>query len=286
MFRDVVAAIDGSPSSFRAAGIGAQLAGAVRASVHLVTVIEPKGEFVHRLGIGRHEDAELHERRLADLRSAAAMIGGTAPVRSKEVLNGPVVESLLGSCHPDQSRLLCLGAGRHRLGLGSVSAAVVRRTDCPVLVVREGVSAGPRIGKILVGFDGSAGSFRAVDAAAAFAPPLGAEVSLVQVLKPSWPMPAQGLDLPADEVQALAGEPERREIEEARQRLEGSGCTIARAGFELGQAPDRLLALADAWNADLIVVGAHGKSPARRWFLGGVSDHVSSRSDRPVLVMR
>lgn len=286
MFRDVVAAIDGSPSSFRAAGIGSELASSQGGCVDLVTVIEPRGDLVHRLGFGKDEDELTRERRFADLRSAEAMIGGKAPIRSREVLEGPVVESLLGQCPSADERLLCLGAGRHRLGLGSVSAAVVRRTECPVLVVREGVSAGPRIERILVGFDGSAGAWRAVGAAAALAPPLQAEVSLVQVLKPSWPMPNQGLSLPADDVQALAGTPEKAEMEEAEKRLLATGSIVARSTFELGQAPDRLLALADAWDVDLIIVGAQGKSPARRWFLGGVSDHVSSRSDRPVLVMR
>lgn len=286
MFREVVAAVDGSPSSFRAADMGATLASSQNGSIDLIAVVEPRGEIAHRFKIGREEEENVRQRARADLRSAEAMIGGKVPVGRREVVEGPVIDAVLEACGTVGERLLCVGAGRHNLRLGSVSAAAVRRAECPVLVVREGVSTGPRIERILVGFDGSRGSRLAVEAAGAIAASLGSAVSLIQVLKPSWPMPGRGLALSAPEVEALAGEPERQELAEARRSLEASGCVVERAGFELGQAPDRLLALADTLDVDLIVVGAHGRSPARRWILGGVSDHVSSRSPRPVLVMR
>lgn len=288
MFREVLAAVDGTPASFRAAALGAEIARAEDGFVDLVAVVEPRGELAQRLHLGGADEEALRAQREADIRSAQALISGKVPVRHCSVEEGPVVRTLLGSCAeaPTDERLICVGAGRHRTGLGSVSAAVVRESACPVLVVREGPSAGPRIERILVGFDATEGAWKAVAAAAELSAGTEASVTLIWVLKPSWPMPAQGLDLLSPEVNDLAGTPERQELDEARRRIEAAGGKVATTGFELGQAPDRLLALSETLDMDLVVVGAHGKSPVRRLFLGGTSDRITARSTRPVLVIR
>ncbi|WP_373046186.1 universal stress protein [Vulgatibacter sp.] len=287
MFEQVTAAIDGSPASFRAAALGAEVAAAEGGSLELVAVAPPRTDLATRLGITGAEPETEHERRLADLRSAETVISRNVPLRRAEVVDGPVVESILGRCERGrEGRLICVGSGKHRLKLGSVSAAVLRESDCPVLVVREGSSRGPLLQRLLVGFDGTPGSLQAVDAAADLSAHTGAEVHLVWVLRPSFPMPPQGLPLSGAEVQQLAGEPEVREMQEAARRITDAGGKVARKTFELGKAGDRILALGDAWDVDLIVIGARGRTPARRRFIGGVSDRVAARSMRPVLVVK
>lgn len=53
-----------------------------------------------------------------------------------------------------------------------------------------------------------------------------------------------------------------------------------------GHAPDAILAEANAWHADLIVVGSHGKGPLERVLLGSVSTAVTARAPCSVEVVR
>jgi nucleotide-binding universal stress UspA family protein len=52
------------------------------------------------------------------------------------------------------------------------------------------------------------------------------------------------------------------------------------------QAGDAIVAAADAENADLIVVGSHGRSGVSRFLIGSVSDYVVRHAHCPVMVIR
>ena len=54
----------------------------------------------------------------------------------------------------------------------------------------------------------------------------------------------------------------------------------------LGKPGELIIDTADAWGADLIVIGAQGRSALGRLLLGSVSQHVATRSARSVLVAR
>lgn len=52
------------------------------------------------------------------------------------------------------------------------------------------------------------------------------------------------------------------------------------------RAPEVIAAEADAWHADLIVVGSHGRRGLSRLFLGSVAEGVARVADQPVLLIR
>lgn len=55
---------------------------------------------------------------------------------------------------------------------------------------------------------------------------------------------------------------------------------------QLGMRVDEAIVReAQRWNADVIVVGSHGRHGVRRWILGSVAEHVVRTSDRPVLLI-
>ena len=49
---------------------------------------------------------------------------------------------------------------------------------------------------------------------------------------------------------------------------------------------DLIAAEADAWPADLIVIGSHGRRGVRRMFLGSVAEGVARIASKPVLLIR
>lgn len=58
------------------------------------------------------------------------------------------------------------------------------------------------------------------------------------------------------------------------------------AQVRLGNPAEVIIDSADEWSADLIVVGAHGRSALGRLLIGSVSQHVATQSARSVLVAR
>ena len=277
MFRDALAAVDGTPSSFQAAAYAAILSRAKGGSVTLLSVVDPV-----------RDASKLRDptpQKQADLRSATATIGDLGLVRAAEIAEGRPAQVILDRCHGGDADLICLGAGRKPRTLGSTSSEVVRHARCPVLVVREGPSVGLQIERILVAFDGSESALRAVDVAGRLAGDVSGACFLLWILEGPWPLPRRGVDLSREEVQALAGPPEQEEMTRAKERIEEAGGEVSRATFEIGDAADRILARAEDWNVDLIVLGARSRNPTGRLLRRGVSDRVVARADRPVLVV-
>lgn len=78
-----------------------------------------------------------------------------------------------------------------------------------------------------------------------------------------------------------------------RELLNGVGVIAETRILDLYEHPQRgpdvasaILSEAQAWGADLIVVGTHGRRGVRRMLLGSVAEQVLRQSDRPVLLVR
>lgn len=63
------------------------------------------------------------------------------------------------------------------------------------------------------------------------------------------------------------------------------GGSVEKAVYE-DFAKSAILDDAKKWNADLIIVGSHGRKGFSKFFLGSVSQAVCGHADRPVLVVR
>ena len=156
------------------------------------------------------------------------------------------------------------GAVRRLLG-GSVSRELAARSRIPVLVARR---AAPRIRRIVIGFDGSAGARRALRFAARLEPRRGSRAVLVNVVAPA----------------ALPATAAERRSHAAAVLLERAGwpATVqVRAGAPL----ETLLDAAAEREGSVLVLGARATSGLKRVVLGSVAAGALDRSRVPVLIV-
>lgn len=79
---------------------------------------------------------------------------------------------------------------------------------------------------------------------------------------------------------------ERREAElaEARDRIGALASDEDEVRVAMGGAVDVILAEADDWGADLIVMGTHGRTGLAHFLNGSVAERVARRAHCPVLI--
>jgi nucleotide-binding universal stress UspA family protein len=158
---------------------------------------------------------------------------------------------------------------------------------------------------IVVGYDGSEASERALERAAELAEALSARLVVVNVERSSRgpvtapvvepgtvfvPSPVGGAT-PTGQPLPEPG-PERPEPEElARRQLEQARMTLARRRMEaeyvaeVGPAAERLLEVAAERDADLLVVGSREHGLLERLLARPVDEAVARRADRDVLLV-
>lgn len=84
---------------------------------------------------------------------------------------------------------------------------------------------------------------------------------------------------------ALAGE---KLLKDVRARVESAGVPVDTALLEgrSGRVCDAVIDEAKRWDADLIVIGTHGRRGANRFFMGSDAEMILRRAATPVLLVR
>ena len=140
---------------------------------------------------------------------------------------------------------------------------------------------------ILVPVDGSATSMLAVTKAAELAKAFGSEVTAVYVLDP-YPFTGVGADFAYGQAQYLsaATAEANQALDEAKKVFEDAGVqvnTLLGEGHAVHEGIGRVLSSVDA---DLIVMGSHGRRGLEKLMLGSVTQRVLGVVHVPVLVVR
>jgi nucleotide-binding universal stress UspA family protein len=137
---------------------------------------------------------------------------------------------------------------------------------------------------IVIATDGSESAIKAVLFGLDLAEGHGARVELVHVVpRLEWGAPsALG---PVGKMPHVLTDVDREPLIEAERLADERGVT---AGTKLliGDAVDEIVAYADSVDADLIVVGSHGRGLVGAALLGSVSRGILHEARRPVLVVR
>lgn len=147
--------------------------------------------------------------------------------------------------------------------------------------------------RILLAVDGSPCSDAAVEEVARRPWPEPGEIRLVSVVEPpsllampdTWGPPSdfyEKLQRPLEERAAAAIDSGRRRL---RERLAGARLEVSSLVLH-GPPREEILAEAERWNADLIVLGSHGYQGLKRLWLGSVSLAVATHAGCSVEIVR
>jgi nucleotide-binding universal stress UspA family protein len=142
--------------------------------------------------------------------------------------------------------------------------------------------------KILVPVDGSAASNRGLAEALKLAKSLGASVKVVHAVNEFIMDSAYAPIADYGQLLETLREVGRRVLKDAATTARAGGVEAQSSLVESigGRAADLILAQAQEWSADLIVMGTHGRRGIRRLVLGSDAEQVLRSSPVPVLMVR
>jgi len=229
------------------------------------------------------------QRELEDFVAPARAAGITADT---VVRDGAVPAALLELARSLPADLLVMGThgqrGLERLVLGSVTEAVLRKAPCPVLTVapEERIFSGPApFKRILYATDFSPAADHALGYALSLAEEAQGALILVHVMDgPTLAVTASGLPVNLSRVTADLAR-------DAQERLRHAVSPQARLWCEAeelvayGRPADEIVRLAREREAQVIVMGVHGRNALDLMLFGSTTHHVIRNAPCPVLTI-
>jgi len=212
------------------------------------------------------------------------------------VRSGPVsrtLERLATQAGADLIVLTTHGRGAwQRAWLGSVADALIRRSNHPLLLLRN-KRTGPAFAggiprKVVIPLDGSRPGEMAVDHVAPLFDPAETDVSLVMVIHEPFPLATTYIPHAIEESNLMETRKEKAEkyLAGVAERVSArcrSVETRVRVANDAGQG---ILEHLKDENADLVSVATRGRGGASRLILGSVADKVIRGAEIPVLISR
>ncbi len=281
----IIAFIDGSLYSESVCDHAAWVAGRTGAEVEVLHVLGRRelstvpGNLSGSIGLGARSalleqlaESDAQAARLAQERGRAILADAKARIEADGVVqvgtrlrNADIVETIQE--YEAGADLIVIGkrglaADFARLHLGSNLERVVRSSTKPILVASRGFKP---IEKVLIAFDGGRSVTKAVEFIAGLRGFDGLDFRLLSV---------------GQETEAM-----RERIEGARDLLRKAGYT-ADARIEPGQ-PEKVIAdMADAGEADMLLMGAYGHSRIRNFIIGSTTTEMLRSCRIPVMLFR
>jgi nucleotide-binding universal stress UspA family protein len=203
------------------------------------------------------------------------------------ICEGEPPEVIVEVAEGKKADLIALGTygrkGLKRLIMGSVTSQVVLNATCDVLVVKKPCSkCSGSYQSLLVPFDGSQSSRKALMKACNLAKVDGAEVSVLYVI----PRYEEMIDFfKTDSVKKSLFQEAEKIVDGAKSIAAGSGVSI-KAVVQEGHADEKIVEIANTMKHDLIVVGTHGWRGVNKALLGSTAERVIAHTSCPVLIAR
>jgi nucleotide-binding universal stress UspA family protein len=249
------------------------------AELVVLQVVEPASTFLESPG-----GAGQHERAIEEAEQTVATAADSLPAeRSVEtaVVTGRPVHEIVRYAGTNPVDHIVMGShgrdGATRLLLGSVAETVLRRSPVPVTIVREGAADGEGPDDVLVPFDGSSESRRALSHALAQYP--DAAVTAVYVVYP----PAEAFE--DDDRGWNPGEFAASILEMTAEVAPDADAAVTTDTAE-GRPATAIVEYIEDNDVDHVVIGSHGRDGLTRLLLGSVAETVVRRSPTSVTVVR
>jgi len=287
----IIVATDGSPAAARAVALTASLRWPPGTSIHVIRADEPVAV---DLDLPRAAYEALH----ADIRAetekhlmvVSRQLAGSGRRVETVAVSGRPASAIVTLAEHTHADLVIVGSrGRGPIAsmlLGSVAAEVVDHAPCPVLVART-----ERVERFLVADDGMLDTSGATRMVTTWPPFQGLDARVVSVV----PSGDEEVRVGAPQ-HAAASEAYARSIDEQRSthqfvahgtavRLSDAGVP-ARSEVRSGDVAEQIITAAIESEADLIVMGSHGRTGLGRVLLGSVARNVLHHAPCSVLIVR
>lgn len=285
----ILVATDFSPHARHAADRAARLAHETHAPLALMHVLpgEPLAQIREWLGAASAPEQRMREEARRQLLDLAGDLARARRIEaSVEDAVGSALDEILGAAQRLDARLLVLGARGagflRRLVLGTTSERLMRRTDRPLLVVRQSPHEPYR--RALVAVDFSPWSHDALRLARRVAP--HAQLVVLTVFQVPFEDKLRFAGVEAATIETYR----QQACARARQRLfaAADAAGLAPGQWEPcvveGDASLRIVEHEQARDCDLVVLGKHGQSATADLLLGSVTKHVLAEGASDVLV--
>ncbi len=279
----VVVGVDASREGALAAATAWSIARAAGAEYRLVHVAREMAK-VPAVVAQAPGGAEVAQRLAAGARRRVEeVLRGNAPpevVDHLEICAGNPAWILRRVAEEYEAGLLVLGGKRHTAPVrwfgGSTVHHAVRTIDVPILVT---ACPRPQIARILVAIDLSHAGKPTLETALRFASVFSAQIRAMHVVESFPPIPDVAIQIDEQEYFRLAGE-EFTELVASATETETVETVTRR-----GAAARSIAEEAAAWEADVVVVGSHGKGWVDRVLLGSATERLLNRLPTSVLVI-
>jgi nucleotide-binding universal stress UspA family protein len=292
----VLLAIDGSPHASVAIDLVASMDWPADTTIRVLSVLD-QDAFLWAAGLAAAPEAiqRLEDQDLAAAEGAVdvavSAIRRPGLLAEGRVRRGRAATLIVDEAAAAEADLVVVGSRGHgtlaSALLGSVSAEVVDHAPCPVLVARRGW-----LRRLVLADDGSPDAARARALVREWPvlrsiPACVVSVATVPIRWEPSVAPFSG-PLAADRYERAVAEGRRARAEVARHAHDELAVEERPVEYDVrvGAPAMEIIAAATQWNADLIVLGSHGRTGLRRIALGSVARSVVMHAPCSVLVIR
>lgn len=203
------------------------------------------------------------------------------------VCEGEPPEVIVETAGEKKADLIALGTygrkGLKRLLMGSVTSQVILNSPCDVLVVnKECMQCTGKYRSLLVPFDGSESSKKALTKAGELAKLDGGEITVLYVI----PRYEEMMDFFKTETIKKSLFQEAEKIVEVAKKIAASLGVQIKAVVQEGHASEKIVEIAEALKNDLIVTGTHGWRGMNKAVMGSTAERIIAHASRPILIVR
>nr|MDA8421701.1 universal stress protein [Nitrospiraceae bacterium] len=200
------------------------------------------------------------------------------------ICEGEPPEVIVDVAQGKKADLIALGTygrkGLKRLLMGSVTSQVVLNSPCDVLVVKK--PCADCVGSyhsLLVPFDGSESSKKALGRACDLSKSDGSEISVLYVI----PRYEEMMDFFKTETIKKSLYQEAEKIVAGAKKLAAKQGAQIKAVVLEGHAGDKIVEIADTMKHDLIVVGTHGWRGMNKAIMGSTAERIIAYASCPIV---